>query len=218
MAFHSKGSSISRSARTSRRDKESILGLSGWLFADLLLAIAVIFLVVQDKPSAGESDPKQCDEICMSQLQEENEELKRQLKEIGATKSGLIASADQQLTITIPRGASAISSASFLNALNQSELKLGKEKQTFKTLAESGYRIGFVIWFARDTRTSISTFNRHFSTFVTEMHAESKGLVADNQFDAANPGSFPQIHGYYDNGLGNDVFLRIFLFQAGTED
>ena len=51
MAFHSKGGSISRFARTNRRDKESILGLSGWLFADLLLAIAVIFLVVQDKPS-----------------------------------------------------------------------------------------------------------------------------------------------------------------------
>lgn len=218
MAFHSKGSSVSRSARTSRRDKESILGLSGWLFADLLLAIAVIFLVVQDKPSAVGADPSQCDEVCISQLQEENEELRRQLKEIGATKSGLIASPDRQLTIKVPGGSSAISSTSFVNALNRSELKLGKDKQTFKKLAESGYRIGFVIWFARDTKTSNLTFDRHFSTFVREMHGGSKGLVADNQFDAANPGSFPQIHGYYDKGLGNDVFLRIFLFQAGSED
>lgn len=39
--------------------KSSIVGLSGWLFADLLLALAVVFLVASDRPSvssAGDLD------------------------------------------------------------------------------------------------------------------------------------------------------------------
>ena len=38
------------------RDQHAIVGLSGWLFADLLLAVAVIFLVAATKPVGG-SDP-----------------------------------------------------------------------------------------------------------------------------------------------------------------
>ena len=35
------------------RDRHAIVGLSGWLFADLLLAVAVIFLVAATKPVGG---------------------------------------------------------------------------------------------------------------------------------------------------------------------
>lgn len=38
--------------------KSSIVGLSGWLFADLLLALAVVFLVASDRPSVSSAvDP-----------------------------------------------------------------------------------------------------------------------------------------------------------------
>ena len=36
------------------RDRHAIVGLSGWLFADLLLAVAVIFLVAETTPVGGE--------------------------------------------------------------------------------------------------------------------------------------------------------------------
>ncbi len=49
---------MSLASRRRRRDnsnsddvKSSIVGLSGWLFADLLLALAIVFLVASDKPS-----------------------------------------------------------------------------------------------------------------------------------------------------------------------
>ena len=49
---------MSLASRRNRRDysnpddaKSSIVGLSGWLFADLLLALAVVFLVASDRPS-----------------------------------------------------------------------------------------------------------------------------------------------------------------------
>jgi len=52
------------SRRGSRSDtnpddaKSSIVGLSGWLFADLLLALAVVFLVASDRPAESEvEDP-----------------------------------------------------------------------------------------------------------------------------------------------------------------
>jgi len=59
---------VSLASRRRRRDysnpddvKSSIVGLSGWLFADLLLAIAIVFLVASDKPTkilAGNPDDK----------------------------------------------------------------------------------------------------------------------------------------------------------------
>ena len=36
------------------RDRHAIVGLSGWLFADLLLAVAVVFLVAETTPVGGE--------------------------------------------------------------------------------------------------------------------------------------------------------------------
>jgi len=37
-----------------RRDRNAIVGLSGWLFADLLLAVAVIFLIATETPDFGD--------------------------------------------------------------------------------------------------------------------------------------------------------------------
>jgi hypothetical protein len=209
MGFHSKGSSISRSARTSRRDKESILGLSGWLFADLLLAIAVIFLVVQDRPAEPGPD---CDEICIANLRAQIADLSQAVEAIGASKGGLIASADKQLTMTIPGGAIKATAASFASALYRSELKLGKDKTSFGQLKDDGYRIGFVIWFARDTATSKSTFKKHFGTFVSKMH--EKGLVIASQYKPENPSDFPVLPDYQYDNAGKNLFLRIFLFKV----
>jgi hypothetical protein len=51
---------ISRNQRNAReghnrRDKGAIVGLSGWLFADLLLGVAVVFLIGSEKPSVSSS-------------------------------------------------------------------------------------------------------------------------------------------------------------------
>lgn len=48
MRFASRTGQNSRGGSQRRSEKHSIVGLSGWLFADLLLAVAVIFLVAQD--------------------------------------------------------------------------------------------------------------------------------------------------------------------------
>lgn len=42
-----------------RRDRHAIVGLSGWLFADLLLAVAVIFLVAQTVPRFAEEESEE---------------------------------------------------------------------------------------------------------------------------------------------------------------
>lgn len=42
-----------RAGRPARRDRNGLVGLSGWLFADLLLGVAVIFLVGSEVPQRG---------------------------------------------------------------------------------------------------------------------------------------------------------------------
>ena len=221
MAFHSKGGSISRSARTNRRDKESILGLSGWLFADLLLAIAVIFLVVQDKPNV---DPGEVTAENVATLKAEVADLKAQVMELETTiaelekttppteKSGLIASAKEQLTITIPRGATAKSDSTFRERLLQSKLVIGTEPTSFAKLKAANYKIGFVIWFAKSGAASKSTSARHLGTFVVALN--KWGLILDSQFAASKPGLFPHISDYEFRDLGDDLFLRVFLFKS----
>jgi hypothetical protein len=105
MAFHSKGGSASTFGRSHRRDKESILGLSGWLFADLLLAIAIVFLVVQETP--GDSADAAAPTTTTSTT-------------VPAVKSGLIADPSQQLIVTVPGGARAnLSPGGFRNILER---------------------------------------------------------------------------------------------------
>ena len=54
MAFVSRNQRNVREGRN-RRDKGAIVGLSGWLFADLLLGVAVVFLIGSEKPSVNSS-------------------------------------------------------------------------------------------------------------------------------------------------------------------
>jgi len=219
MAFHSKGGSISRSTRTNRRDKESILGLSGWLFADLLLAIAVIFLVVQDKPSV---DPGEVTAENVAILKAQVADLKAQVMELETTlaefdtptppavESGLIANPDEILTITIPDGATAKSDGVFKDRLQRSTLMLGKKPTTFEQLQEKNYKIGFVIWFARSSTISRETSERHLGTFVNFMNFNE---LVGPQFKEDSPGDFPNLSGYNYEGIKNDLFLRVFLFR-----
>jgi len=213
MSFHSKGGSISRSTRTNRRDKESILGLSGWLFADLLLAIAVIFLVVQDtpRPKATEVTAENV-AILKAQvldLQEQVDELKKITPP--TEKSGLIADSQQQLKIYIPGGATAKSDGAFTARLKQSKLILGTEPTSFAKLKAANYKIGFVIWFAQSGAVSTKTSARHLGTFVVAMNDEK---LVGSQFNEVNPGNFPNLSGYNYGGLNNDLFLRVFLFKS----
>ena len=52
MAFVSRNQRNVREGRN-RRDKGAIVGLSGWLFADLLLGVAVVFLIGSERPSSA---------------------------------------------------------------------------------------------------------------------------------------------------------------------
>ncbi len=56
MAFSRRHRQVGNFDTPQHRDRHAIVGLSGWLFADLLLAVAVIFLVAQTKPEFGQSD------------------------------------------------------------------------------------------------------------------------------------------------------------------
>lgn len=221
MSFYSKGGSISRSTRTNRRDKESILGLSGWLFADLLLAIAVIFLVVQDKPSQKVEDAEVTKDN-VANLKDQVLKLKTTLAELQKSsppttsppteKSGLIASEKEQLLITIPNGAAARSEQAFRASLEQSKLIIDKKQTSFAKLKKANYKIGFVIWFARSTDESKNTSAKYLGTFVAALN--EKGLILPSQFNANNPRDFPNLDEYAKRKLGNDLFLRVFLFKS----
>jgi len=55
VAFVSRNQRNVREGRN-RRDKGAIVGLSGWLFADLLLGVAVVFLIGSERPSSAGID------------------------------------------------------------------------------------------------------------------------------------------------------------------
>lgn len=227
MSFYSKGGSISRSTRTNRRDEESILGLSGWLFADLLLAIAVIFLVVQDRPGQKVEDAEVTKDNVANlkdqvfKLEDQVLKLEMTLAELGKTsppttsppakKSGLIANEKQQLLITIPNGAAAKSAQAFRVSLEQSKLIIDKKQTSFAKLKKANYKIGFVIWFTRDREISIKTSGDYLGDFVVALN--QMGLILDSQFDAKKPGDFPCVCDYVKKALGNDLYLRVFLLE-----
>jgi len=61
----------------SKRDRNAIVGLSGWLFADLLLGIAVIFLVGSDppgKPAQASGKPVKADITIVENVQTNGDE------------------------------------------------------------------------------------------------------------------------------------------------
>lgn len=59
MAFSRSHRQSPNSDEPQRRDRHAIVGLSGWLFADLLLAVAVIFLVAQTVPRFAEEESEE---------------------------------------------------------------------------------------------------------------------------------------------------------------
>lgn len=53
MAFSRSHRKVGAEDESQESDRHAIVGLSGWLFADLLLAVAVIFLVATESPKPG---------------------------------------------------------------------------------------------------------------------------------------------------------------------
>jgi len=76
------------SRRGSRSDsnpddaKSSIVGLSGWLFADLLLALAIVFLVASETPKASDNTPDDVLDISVDFSTSENGAASRQTAQI----------------------------------------------------------------------------------------------------------------------------------------
>jgi hypothetical protein len=207
MAFHSKGGNISRSSRTNRRDKESILGLSGWLFADLLLAIAVIFLVVQDKAQPADAGSETTTTTTSTTIPAEN--------------VGLIADLEQQLFVTVAGGARTVSEEGLTRLLNSSaaQIYLGEENRRQKSstswaaLRKEGYRVGLIMWFAYTTELSKSSATRGLPNLVKFLLDEE--LISSDQIVKRDFGKFPNIANYRDTSMGvNDLKFRIFLFKT----
>ena len=210
MAFHSKDGSIARSARTHRRDKESILGLSGWLFADLLLAIAVIFLVVETKATADEgSTPITTTTTTTSTVAPPP-----------AKTVGLIANLEEQLFVRVTGGANLQTWDSWENTLasSRTQIFLGAKNRiarngtTWSKLKEDGYRVGFVMWFAKTNARSKNTSKDGLPNLVKFLRG--KGLIDKGQTPNGDFSSFPHIPDYSNNSLGkSDLEFRLFLFQ-----
>ena len=198
MAFHSKDGSISRSSRTHRRERESILGLSGWLFADLLLAIAVIFLVVETKATAKDEGSTSTTTTTST---------------VVAVKTGLISDPNLQLKIVIPGGARAAGTADFKNRLKNATLYFDDKQKTrtsVEELTRNKYKFGFIIWFARVQSTSNITHSQYYSDLLTWLL--DKKLITETQVDLKKNRLIPYLR-YTDDDAGSDIILRVFLFK-----
>jgi hypothetical protein len=201
MAFHSKDGSTARSARTHRRDKESILGLSGWLFADLLLAIAVIFLVVETKATAIDKGSTPTTTTVSTSTT------------VASVKTGLISDPNLQLKIVIPGGAGSKGAADFKDKLKKATLYFDDREKTRTSVAEltrSNYKFGFIIWFAQVQSTSNKTHARYYSDLVTWLL--EKKLITETQVDLKKNQLIPSLR-YNDGDAGRDIILRVFLFK-----
>jgi hypothetical protein len=210
MAFHSKDGSTARSSRTHRRDKESILGLSGWLFADLLLAIAVIFLVVETKATADERPPPITTTTTTTST----------VAPPPAKTVGLIANLEEQLFVRVTGGANLQTWDSWENTLasSRTQIFLGAKNRiarngtTWSKLKEDGYRVGFVMWFAKTNARSKNTSKDGLPNLVKFLRGE--GLIDKGQTPNGDFSSFPHIPDYSNSSLGkSDLEFRLFLFQ-----
>ena len=201
MAFHSKDGSTARSARTHRRERESILGLSGWLFADLLLAIAVIFLVVETKATAIDKGSTPTTTTVSTSTT------------VASVKTGLISDPNLQLKIVIPGGAGSKGAADFKDKLKKATLYFADREKTRTSVAEltrSNYKFGFIIWFAQVQSTSNKTHARYYSDLVTWLL--EKKLITETQVDLKKNQLIPSLR-YNDDDAGRDIILRVFLFK-----
>ena len=201
MAFHSKDGSTARSARTHRRDKESILGLSGWLFADLLLAIAVIFLVVETKATAIDKGSTPTTTTVSTSTT------------VASVKTGLISDPNLQLKIVIPGGAGSKGTADFKDRLKKATLYFDDREKTrtsVEELTQSNYKFGFIIWFAQVQSTSNKPHARYYSDLVTWLLKQK--LITETQVDLKKNQLIPSLR-YNDDNAGRDIILRVFLFK-----
>ena len=214
MAFHSKDGSTARSARTHRRDKESILGLSGWLFADLLLAIAVIFLVVETKATAIDKGSTPTTTTTTTTTTTST------VAPPPAKTVGLIANLEQQLFVVVTGGANLQTWNSWKNTLASSstQIFLGEKNRkarngtTWSKLKDDGYRVGFVMWFAKTNARSKNTSKDGLPNLVKFLR--EKGLVDKGQTPNGDNSLFPHIPDYADGSLKkSDLGFRLFLFQ-----
>ena len=201
MAFHSKDGSVSRSSRTYRRERESILGLSGWLFADLLLAIAVIFLVVETKATAIDKGSTPTTTTVSTSTT------------VASVKTGLISDPNLQLKIVIPGGAGSKGTADFKDRLKKATLYFDDREKTRTSvdeLTQSNYKFGFIIWFAQVQSTSNKTHARYYSDLVTWLLKQK--LITETQVDLKKNQLIPSLR-YNDDNAGRDIILRVFLFK-----
>jgi hypothetical protein len=167
------------------------MGLAGWLFADLLLALSVVFLVAQDRPSQETDKDAQIAELEktvaeknseIDKLQNRNQELEEICDANGCAKaSGL--NPGEQLLIEMPNGASRVMSVAQMTvAVDGAELNIEKgvaDKEsvpiTWKQLKSDNKRIGFVIFFTKDINSAKKIAEANLGTFIEVL--ARKGLV-----------------------------------------
>jgi hypothetical protein len=237
VAFHARNRRSSRTTRESSR--ESVFGLAGWLFADLLLALSVVFLVAQDRPSQEtDKDAKiaQLEEIIKEKnsLIEEKEtvidKLTGRVDDLEAIcdangcaeASGL--SPGKQLIIEVPGGAARGMTVGRMRiALDRAILTVEevdtkkKTPTTWENLTKQNRRIGFVIFFTRDSVAVQAQAERNLGELV-EVLVEKKLVDPDLQLEKSSGGNFrfdvfPNLTRYSDDFVkGDNLRIRALMF------
>lgn len=213
MAFHSRNAPA-RNRRSARNDKESILGLSGWLFADLLLAIAVMFLVVEARGTSGPetTDPPPTIPTTTTTTLVPSDAGNR-----------LIADPEFQLFVEVKGGATSQSRPSFKRRLEKAQVEMGqskRERSTWAQLQRDNYRVGLIMWFASSTNGSKKSAEDHLASAIEFF--VNKGLIIEKEQWGDRPpkySDFPHIANYQDleldkPGRRSDLKFRIFLFKV----
>lgn len=230
MAFHARNRRSSRTTRESSR--ESVFGLAGWLFADLLLALSVVFLVAQDRPSQEtDKDAK------IAELQEIIKEKSSTIDELSGRVESLEAICDangcaeasglspgKQLIIEVPGGAArGMTVARMRSALDRAVLTVEEVDTKKKTptswdgLIKQNRRIGFVIFFTRDSVEVQSQAERNLDELV-QVLVEKKLVDPELQLEESSLGKyrfdvFPNLTRYSDDFVrGDNLRIRALMF------
>ncbi len=232
MAFHARNRRSSRTTRESSR--ESVFGLAGWLFADLLLALSVVFLVAQDRPSQETDKDAKIAELqeiikekssTIDELSGRVESLQEICDKNGCAKaSGL--SPGEQLVVMVPRGAArGMTVERMERALDAASLTLessnGSPKTSWAELVNENRRIGFVLFFTTKgggSSRAKEQAKKNLEVLVQAM--ANKGLVSPElQLQKTTDGKFrydvfPNLAGKYDakEVENDDLMIRAFLF------
>lgn len=212
MSLHSRSSGRRRTDRRNLKERESILGLSGWLFADLLLGLAIVFLVVQQRGQDVEGKSKEKLLAENRVLESKNMELEKRLKNLSG--GGLIADENEQLNVILKRGALARPSE-FASVVDTAEVTIGKSKKStsWNQLKKQGYRIGFILWYSRDLRDRESTWRRYGNETIRRF--QSLGLVTEQQSEEIKKSNAFPHKTFGDNSLSrNDLKMTIFLVKV----